>query len=124
VTQDQQDLQDQRAIQVIPDRLAQLDRLVQLALLGLKVTLATLGLKVLPERLDRLAILVRLGLLVLLGHKVQKATRVTPAILDQQVQQGLQGLQDQLDPKDQLDQQGQPDPQGQQVLPVPQAHLE
>ena len=99
--------QDQRAIQVIPDLLARLDRLVQLALLDLKATLVTLGLKVLPERLDLLAKLVRLGLLVLLAHKVKKATKGTRAILATQVQQVLLVPQDQLDPKAQQDQQDQ-----------------
>ena len=124
MTQDQQDLQDQRAIQVIPDRLALLDRLVQLALLGLKVTLVTLGLKVLPERLDRLAILVRLGLLVLLGHKVHKATRAIKATPEIQGQQVQQDLLDQLDPKAQQDQLAR---QVQPELPEPQvqqAHRE
>jgi hypothetical protein len=97
--------QDPRAIQVIPDRLALLDRQVQQVLLGLRVTLARLGLKVLPVLLDRLGKLVRLVLLVLLGlkaHKGTKAIRVTPEIQAHQVQQGLQ---DQLDQKALLDRQ-------------------
>jgi hypothetical protein len=97
--QDQQDQQeplvqlDQRAIQVIPDLLAQLDRLVQLAL---------------PEKL---ALLVRLGLLVLLGHKDQKAIREIQATQGQQV---LLVPQDQVDQKAQQEQQVQPEPQAQQ----------